>query len=57
MDDNTRLVPAKKKVRTAHQAELSPFALHLQDVRPGRFKLLPLGEWDCIVPLKDPRTD
>src|SRR5438552_2651568 len=36
VDDNPRFaVRAKKKVRTTHQADGSPFAFHLQNMRPG----------------------
>jgi len=50
MDNDTRFaVPAEKEVRTAHQADRSPFAFHLQDVRPGGLKLLPFGEADGVM--------
>ena len=57
MDDNTRLdVLAKKKVRTTHQDDGSPFAFHLQNMPPGGLKFLMFAEGNCKVPMWRHRT-
>src|SRR5579863_811987 len=43
---------AKKEVRTTHQYEGSPFAVHLQDMRPCGLKLVAFGEANGVMPIE-----
>ena len=57
VDANSRVKGhAKSGVRTTHQQDGCSFASDLQEMRPGRFKVLPLGERDFVVQPQDLRT-